>query len=348
MYRVAAPTEDQQAMCRGCGRAFVIAAAKLGCPQPVRRTSEQAAAEYYFGESLVSRIDSVDRGDEVAMRPTLLRTIRGRSLASVSAIAVLMAFAWAFAALRASENPGGGRDPELRPQTVAELTPAKSGYALGELADFIESVEPSVVQVRTTRSIGSGFVIDPRGLIATCWHCVDDVTNASVVLADGSTLPVVGVRARRPQCDLAILEVSPDDHLKPLALANEPPRKGERVVVFGSPVGLSFSVSEGRISAVRTMREVRQVARHLRGGGRLKLAHDCDVIQFAAISMPGHSGGPILDRRGNVLGVISFGLPYQGHSFEFAISYTEIAEIASDLDAVATPLAELRRQALEG
>ncbi len=272
-----------------------------------------------------------------------MRPLRQRPLvlAAVALAAIGLAGIALVPLVTADRNEAPTVSPHQRWGRDVKLAAARIDSPFATVSDLIRTIEPAVVQIETRTGVGSGFVLDPAGLIVTCLHCVEDDVSARVVFADNGVLEVEGVRAMSPGRDLVILQVAAPQPLPFLRLAEAPPQKGEPVVTFGSPAGLSFTFSEGSISAARTVREVERIARQLRGGGRLDLSPHCALLQFTATSMPGHSGGPVLDWFGNVLGVTSFGLPFEGRSFEFAISAIEIRNLAAQLDANATPLRKM-------
>ena len=111
--------------------------------------------------------------------------------------------------------------------------------ALG-LADLIEKVEPSCVRVDVTTakggSIGSGFIVNEAGWVATNHHVVAGGLSATVSFADKTVAPVEGVLAYDKRRDLALIKIKTDRKLKALPLAKEKPRKGENSVAIGAPV----------------------------------------------------------------------------------------------------------------
>lgn len=153
-------------------------------------------------------------------------------------------------------------------------------------------VLPSIVVIRfagregAEQGLGTGFIIDSGGLIATNLHVIGEARRITVTRADGSSLPVTAIHASDRGLDLAILQVEGKD-LPALALAEgdeAPP--GEPVVVMGNPQGLKHSVVSGVVSAAREIE------------GR-------NFLQLAIPVEPGNSGGPVLDMQGRVLGVVS-------------------------------------------
>jgi putative serine protease PepD len=340
VYHLSPLTQGQRAKCRGCGHEFEIAGTPVSRyrrakRQPLERRAEK---ERLIGAALARNVASFRRPD-VGWRAFLDALVR-RPLSAASVALVVTGLTAAALAIPSVLAQKTARAEVPRPvvSRPAKLAPARADLPFPTVSDLIQKVEPAVVQIETRTAVGSGFVLDPAGLIVTCYHCIEDQVSARVVFADNHVLEVEGVRAMSQGSDLVILQVKPSEPLPCLSLAQTPPPKGEPVVTIGSPAGLAFTFSEGSISALRSVAEIERIAWRLRGGGRLKLRPSCGLVQFTATTMPGHSGGPVVDWHGNVLGVTSFGLPYQGRSFEFAISATEIRSLAAHLDATATPL----------
>jgi putative serine protease PepD len=164
----------------------------------------------------------------------------------------------------------------------------------GDLSDVAARVQPSVVsiQVRAGRSLGtgSGFVIDRAGHILTNAHVVEGGGEATVLLSDRRRLParIVGTDSAH---DIAVLSISAGDSPPPIALGRSADvRVGDPVLAIGSPLGLSGTVTSGIVSAQN--REVRL------GGGDRQTA-----VQTDASINPGNSGGPLVNARGEVIGV---------------------------------------------
>ncbi len=143
---------------------------------------------------------------------------------------------------------------------------------------------------RKVTSLGSGFVIDPTGIIVTNNHVIDEADEITVTLADGESLPaeVVG---RDPKTDVAVLRVKPKKPLSSVQFGDsDKARVGDWVLAVGNPFGLGGSLSAGIVSARN---------RNINEG-----PYD-DFIQTDAAINRGNSGGPLFDLSGRVIGVNS-------------------------------------------
>src|SRR3989475_6024894 len=186
------------------------------------------------------------------------------------------------------------------------------------LADLAERLKPAIVHVRVRREAptseegqepqerrasGSGFIIDPEGVIVTNAHVVEDVTTAQVRLFDGRrfTGKVIG---RDSRVDLALLKLDGVKGLPTLALADSNRvRVGEFVLALGHPFGLEHTVSFGIVSR--------------KGAPLTVAAPGFDFIQTDAAINPGNSGGPLVNMAGQVIGVNS--MAARNGSIGFAI-----------------------------
>jgi len=139
-------------------------------------------------------------------------------------------------------------------------------------------------------ALGSGFIIDPSGIIVTNNHVIDDAEEITVTLNDGTSLPAK-LLGRDPKTDLALLKVNPT---KPLMAAHfgdsDHAHVGDWVIAIGNPFGLGSTVTAGIVSARN---------RDIASG-----PYD-DFIQTDAPINRGNSGGPLFDMDGNVVGVNS-------------------------------------------
>jgi serine protease Do len=138
-------------------------------------------------------------------------------------------------------------------------------------------------------SLGSGFVVDPNGLIVTNNHVIEGADEITVIFTDGSKQKVTKVLGRDPKTDLALLEVSPKEPLPYVKFGNsDGMRVGDWVMAIGNPFGLGGSVTVGVISATR---------RDIQSG-----QYD-EFLQTDAAINRGNSGGPLFNMNGEVVGV---------------------------------------------
>ncbi len=141
---------------------------------------------------------------------------------------------------------------------------------------------------RKTTSLGSGFIIDPKGYVVTNNHVIQDADEINVILHDDTNLKAKLV-GRDPKTDLALLKV---EYAKPLPYVSfgdsDKMRVGDWIVVIGNPFGLGGSVTQGIISAR---------ARDIQSG-----PYD-DYIQTDASINRGNSGGPMFNLQGEVIGI---------------------------------------------
>jgi serine protease Do len=193
-------------------------------------------------------------------------------------------------------GPGLGRSASL--WTDGPLVAGPAVAAASPWVGLARALKPAVVNVSTTRvdgnqrrhtekSLGSGFVINPDGFIVTNNHVVDGAKDIRVTLADGRELPAT-VLGRDPRTDLVLLKVDakglPVVPLGDSALLEV----GESVMAIGNPFGLEQTVTTGIISAKG----------RVIGEG----PYD-DFIQTDASINPGNSGGPLINARGQAIGI---------------------------------------------
>jgi tetratricopeptide (TPR) repeat protein len=186
-----------------------------------------------------------------------------------------------------------------------------------DVPDLVERVKPAVVYIVTTTSgkkeigQGSGFFIRSDQIVSN-WHVVEDAQTILVKTAEGEILRVTAVVATDREHDLALLQLeNPANGISTLEIASSLPREGERVVVVGNPKGLGWSMSDGRVASVRESKN------------GLKL------LQITAPISPGSSGSPVVNMRGQVIGV-AVGIKEGGQNLNFAISSEHIAKLYSD------------------
>jgi S1-C subfamily serine protease len=183
-------------------------------------------------------------------------------------------------------------------EAMAEATPAPA-YS----AQVYGVIQPSLVLIETTGKdesdtehdgLGSGVVVSVRGEILTAFHVVDGATSIEVTFADG-TKSNAQIAASQPEIDIAVLQ--PDrlpGLLIPAVMGNPNAlRVGDEAFAVGNPFGLYGSMSSGVISGFD---------RAFRAGDG-KRAID-GLIQIDTAVNPGNSGGPLLNRYGQVVGIV--------------------------------------------
>src|SRR5690606_2933229 len=168
--------------------------------------------------------------------------------------------------------------------------------------EIVALASPSVVQIETEKAQGSGVVITSDGLLLTNQHVIAGAT-AIIIKTSTGRRSVAVVQAADSLADIALLRASLDS--VPPALLGSVSRAtaGADVVIIGSPLGLTQTVSRGVLSSIRVV-----------NGRRL--------IQTDAAVSPGNSGGPMLNENGEVIGIVSFKLSRplaEGLSFALAI-----------------------------
>jgi S1-C subfamily serine protease len=193
--------------------------------------------------------------------------------------------------------------PPLLTPTLKPIT-----TSLPSISDVVAKVSPSVVRVITSSGTGSGMIIDIAGSVLTNNHVVEDSKNITVMLNDGRKLSA-SVQGRDEITDLAILKVSGNNMPTVTFVDSSRLGQGEEVLAIGYPLDLegSSTISKGIISAFRN-----------EGG--------VDYIQTDAAVNPGNSGGPLINLKGEVVGIntmtirVANGLPIQGLNFAISIN----------------------------
>jgi serine protease Do len=166
------------------------------------------------------------------------------------------------------------------------------------------------------RGVGSGVIVDPHGFVLTNHHVIERADEIELVLADGRTFTGM-VIGRDPKTDLAVVKVDTDQALPAAPLGDsDTVNVGQWAVAIGNPFGLGHSLTVGVISGV--------------GRGELGLATFEDYIQTDASINPGNSGGPLLNIRGEVIGINTAINPV-GRGIGFAIPINMAKEVMQQL-----------------
>jgi S1-C subfamily serine protease len=216
--------------------------------------------------------------------------------------------------------------------TQADAAPAYDTEEQQNIAVYKKAL-PSVVNITSTavafdffygpvpqQGQGSGFILDKQGHILTNNHVIDNAQRVEVTLYDKHKYKatVVGVDKGH---DLALLQISNAPDLQPATLAeSQGLTVGQRVYAIGNPFGLSGTMTRGIISAIRSIRGEE--------GSPIE-----DAIQTDAAVNPGNSGGPLLNSKGEVIGIttmIASGGANQSAGIGFAIPVNTAKAVIAD------------------
>jgi len=178
------------------------------------------------------------------------------------------------------------------PWAPAREAPAGEGFL--SVQEIYERVSPSVVVVYNlnesgqVRGHGTGFFIDPWGMVATNYHVVEGASSLKIRTKSGATMDIRGIAASDAENDVVILSaILPVDSIQTLRMTSSLPKVGDKIVVIGTPYHpqLAQTITDGLVSAIRPVP----------GGKRL--------IQISAPISPGSSGSPVVNMKGDVVGI---------------------------------------------
>lgn len=209
-----------------------------------------------------------------------------------------------------SDDRTGSNQNAAAAQAPRKEAPTPAGIPEDEpVARVAAAVGPSVVQVNVEVSqqtplgtqqgegLGSGVIYREDGHIITNDHVVRGASDVTVAFADGSTAPAEVVGAD-PNSEIAVLKVDRNDLPAATFKTDEPPIVGQLAVAIGSPAGFEATVTSGIVSAVG-----REFPRELVGNDQEAARALVDLIQTDAAISPGNSGGALVDRDGNIIGI---------------------------------------------
>lgn len=185
--------------------------------------------------------------------------------------------------------------------------------------DLYSTVSPSMVTLEVENVAGKHFVASAflalgDGLAITAWHVVHDAKRVEARFSDGQRVKVLGLVDSNQPLDLALIKLETGNRPR-IKLDSGTPRIGSRVYLVGSPRGFELSMSEGLVSQIRTLDGVR-------------------YYQVSCPISPGDSGGPILNGRGEAIGVVSW-RKADAENLGFAIPSPAVARMNAALPTLA-------------
>lgn len=190
------------------------------------------------------------------------------------------------------------------------------------LADVVERCEQAVVKIEVQGSggashLGSGFVIDENGTLVTNLHVLVGAQKAVATFPNGTQCEIRGTLFLDKSRDICIARIDGSGFSK-LTVATQLPRKGDRVTALGSPQGLSFSATTGIVSAIRPATELGPEIERPEMKGTW--------IQVDAALSGGNSGGPLINDRGEVVGMSTLASQGAAQNLNFGISGADILQ----------------------
>jgi S1-C subfamily serine protease len=172
----------------------------------------------------------------------------------------------------------------------AAASPSPSPTSTLSVPEIFQRISPSVVTVKDGHDLGAGVIVSDSGTILTAAHVVASGGGITVTFADG-TVVAAAVTSADKQTDIAVLTPAQLPQVVVPATLGGNTNIGETVVAVGNPLGLTESVSSGVVSGLNRSAETDTGKRS-------------GLIQFDASVNPGSSGGPLLDDRGMVVGIV--------------------------------------------
>jgi Trypsin-like peptidase domain len=188
---------------------------------------------------------------------------------------------------------------------VQQPKPSRSSHSENLTTLDLKKLSKAIASVLVTTSDGktinqgSGFFLNPTGRLVTNYHVIEDASSAIVKTSDGGFYEVNGTLAVDEEHDLAILKVAGSNFEYVSLGDSDAVSIGDKVYAVGSPLGLETTVSDGIVSSIRELNEVR-------------------LIQTTAPISHGSSGGPLLNLRGQVIGVTTLQME-GGQNLNFAV-----------------------------
>jgi len=210
----------------------------------------------------------------------------------------------------------------------------------GTGTNIFKQVSPSVVKILTNEGSGSGIVISRGGLVLTNNHVVDGYSTVGVVFLSSSSEDevVVGEVVRINEiADLAlVLLPKGTPGLVPVKVRQQPPQIGDDVHAIGHPLGENWTYTRGYVSQLRDNYSWQTATTD---------HHVANVIQTQTPINPGNSGGPLLNDKGELIGVNSFGNS-RGEGINFAVDLSTVDDFLKRRENVTRTVSTIKENEL--
>jgi len=211
-------------------------------------------------------------------------------------------------------DPTNPRNPNLGGGSTTP-TASRTSSAVKDVPTIFAEAKRSIVWVKTYDrknqliGTGSGFFIEETGIMVSNRHVFQSAHEAHIVNSAGSKFVVKKVLAEHSNYDLVRLQVGiGKTKTPPLTLSTVLPRVGEKILVIGNPMNFDFTITDGIVSAIRDVPPFGQ------------------VIQISSPISPGSSGSPVLNMKGEVIGVATFQYAV-GQNLNFAVPISRLQNL---------------------
>jgi S1-C subfamily serine protease len=224
---------------------------------------------------------------------------------------VLLGAVIAVGAVVVVDRAGSSDSQQAAPTTTG---PTTTTLAPPIAEKVFQTIQPSLVLIEATgadgtQSLGSGVIVTRDGQIMTADHVIEGATTIQVTFTDG-TKTIAQVASSDPQHDTAILQPAQPPNVIVPAVVGGGVKVGDDTYSVGNPLGLVDSMTAGVVSGLNRTIE--------RDGGGSPLT---GLIQFDAAVNPGSSGGPLLNRQGQVVGIVTALANPSGQKFFVGIGF---------------------------
>lgn len=198
-------------------------------------------------------------------------------------------------------------------------------HAQKDLSALVKKVAPAVVVINILdkggelKGIGTGFFVKEEGILVTNYHVIEGAVRAEAKISSGEILPIENILIDDREGDLALLSLGAKGrHFPTIKITDTKIEVGQPVMVIGSPLGLEGTVSDGIVSAVRDISNLGK------------------ILQITAPISKGSSGSPVLNMKGEVIGVATL-YAKEGQNLNFAISADRVTSLLSSTSRQAKP-----------